>query len=139
MNGFVRLRAGIDLRRIALGAIVAAAVTQAVPADAAGDPVRGANVFKRCSACHSATADTHSVGPSLRTVANRKIASVPGYKFSPALSSLKDSWTPENLDRFLLAPQQYAKGTRMAFTGLKKPEDRADVVAYLQSIQKKGK
>jgi len=111
---------------------------QAVPAHASGDPVRGATVFKRCIACHSATADTHSVGPSLRAVTNRKIASVPGYKFSPALSALKANWTPQNLDQFLLAPQQYAKGTRMAFSGLKKPNDRADVIAYLQSVQKKG-
>jgi|LADL02.1.fsa_nt_gi cytochrome c len=84
---------GRSVRRhfLNLGYAVAATVVggaQADPAFAAGDPVRGANVYKRCSACHSVTEDAHSVGPSLRTVANRKMASVSGYKFSPALSGL---------------------------------------------------
>jgi cytochrome c len=50
------------------------------------------------------------------------------------LASLKGNWTPENLDQFLASPQQFAKGTRMAFTGLKKPAERADLIAFLQSV-----
>ena len=128
------LAGSFRLRYLILLVACAINVSGAALAQSAGDPVRGATVFKRCAACHSVTTDIHSVGPSLAAVIGRPIASASGYRFSPGLASLKGNWTPENLDQFLASPQQFAKGTRMAFTGLKKPAERADLIAFLQSV-----
>jgi cytochrome c len=101
---------------------------------ASADAGKGEAVFRKCSACHKLDG-TDAVGPHLNGVVGRDIASVGGFAYSAALSGIDGAWTPEELYGFLLNPKGYAPGTIMGFAGLKKPEDKADVIAYLQSTQ----
>ena len=69
-------------------------------------------------------------------MAEENIAEVPGYQFSPALAAHKnDKWTPDELNVWLHNPQSFAKGTKMSFAGMPKAQDRADVIAYLESLK----
>lgn len=100
---------------------------------AQGDAARGQDVFGRCQACHRLN-DTNGIGPHLDGVVGRAKASVPGFAYSGALRAMSgQSWTPENLDAFLTNPRGYAPGTKMAFAGLPDAQDRADLIAYLQT------
>jgi cytochrome c len=75
---------------------------------------------------------TDGTGPHVNGVVDRPKASVPGFAYSEVLVSMAaDAWTPENLNGFLENPKGYAPGTKMSFAGLKKPEDRANVIAWL--------
>lgn len=96
----------------------------------AADAAAGESVFKKCAACHSLAEGENKVGPTLYGVVTRPIGSVAGFDYSGALPE-DEVWSPENLFAFLEAPKSWAKGTSMSFNGLKKPEDRADVIAYL--------
>ncbi|MDB6452424.1 c-type cytochrome [Falsirhodobacter sp. 20TX0035] len=99
---------------------------------AQGDPAHGRDVFVRCQACHKL--GTNGIGPHLDGVVGRAKASVPGFAYSGALRATADqAWTPEDLDAFLTNPRGYAPGTKMAFAGLPNAQDRADVIAYLQT------
>ena len=100
----------------------------------AADAAHGAVVFKKCMACHTATAPTNRVGPSLQNLVGRAVASVDGYKYSPAMTDYGAGkvWDEATLSAYLAAPRDVVKGTRMAFPGLKKTEDVADVIAYLK-------
>ncbi|GEO84008.1 MULTISPECIES: c-type cytochrome [Alphaproteobacteria] len=117
--------------------ILAASLT--IPAGAAfaeGDAVAGAKVFKQCQACHTATEAKNKVGPSLMGVVGRPVATVEGFKYSKAMKEFGEHgkvWTEELLTEYLPKPKDLVKGTIMAFAGLKKPEDIANVIAYLKS------
>lgn len=104
----------------------------ALMADADAD--KGSKVFRKCSACHKVDG-TDGVGPHLDGVVDRVKASVDGFGYSGALGGMDGAWTIEALNGFLENPKGYAPGTTMGFAGLKKPADRADVIAYLQSLQ----
>ncbi len=96
------------------------------------DPEAGARVFNKCSACHKVEDGANGVGPHLHAVVGRDIGSVADYgSYSGALNEAADVWTAENLFAFLENPKGWAPGTSMGYAGLKKPEDRADVIAYL--------
>ena len=99
---------------------------------ASADPADGEGVFRKCSACHKVDG-TDGVGPHLNGVVGRDIASVDGFGYSGALQGKDGAWTPNELSAFLANPKLYAPGTSMGFAGLKKPEDRADVIAYLET------
>ena len=100
---------------------------------ASGDPSRGAQVFRKCSACHKVEPGANGVGPHLYGVVGREIGSVDDYSYSGALSEQgAEAWTPETLFAFLENPGEWAPGTSMGFAGLNKPEDRAGVIAYLE-------
>jgi cytochrome c len=101
---------------------------------AAADADKGAGVFRKCSACHKLDG-TDGVGPHLNGVVDREVASIGGFGYSGALTSLGGAWTAEQLNGFLENPKKYAAGTTMGFSGLKKPTDRANVIAYLLSTQ----
>lgn len=101
---------------------------------AAADPAKGAKVFRKCAACHKLEEGVNATGPSLFGVVGRTKAGEDGFGYSGALTSLDGNWTPEDLNGFLTKPSAYAKGTTMSFAGLKKETDRANVIAYLQSI-----
>ena len=103
----------------------------AVMAEADADS--GSKVFRKCAACHKVDG-SNAVGPHLDGVVGRDIASVDGFGYSGALTSLEGDWTPDELSAFLESPKGYAPGTTMGFAGLRKVEDRADVIAYLQSV-----
>lgn len=94
----------------------------------------GAKVFRKCSACHKLEAGENGAGPYLYGVVGREKAAADGFGYSDALASMGGEWTPENLSGFLEKPSSYAPGTSMGFAGLRKVEDRADVIAYLDSL-----
>lgn len=100
----------------------------------AGDAKNGAIVFKKCMACHTATTPINRVGPNLQNLVGRAIATAEGYNYSTAMKDFGTGkvWDEATLTTYLAAPRAMVKGTRMAFAGLKKPEDIADVIAYLK-------
>ncbi|MBY6049124.1 c-type cytochrome [Vannielia litorea] len=101
---------------------------------ASADAASGEKVFGKCKACHKLDG-TDGTGPHLNGVVNRAIGSVAGFGYSDAMASHGGEWTPEALSEFLANPKGYMNGTKMSFAGLRKIEDRADVIAYLQSAQ----
>lgn len=121
-----------------LGLIIAAAAL-AVSASAASaqDVAGGEKVFKKCMACHAVGENAkNKVGPELNGVVGRQIASVEGFKYSPALMEhAGDTWTEEHLHAWLANPKEFAKGNKMAFAGLKKDQEITDVIAYLKTFQ----
>lgn len=101
---------------------------------AAADLDKGSKVFKKCSACHKLEAGANGTGPYLYGVVGRPVAAADGFNYSDVLAGHGGDWTPEELDDFLLNPKKYAPGTTMSFSGLKKPADRANLIAYLDSL-----
>ncbi len=99
---------------------------------ALGDPDTGKKVYKKCAACHSINQDgANKIGPKLYNVVGRTVGSISDYKYSKALTSYGKEWTFEELNAFLIKPAAWIKGNKMGFAGLKKDEDRASVILYL--------
>ena len=115
-----------------------ATTAAAQPAAAgAGDPAKGKKVFNKCKACHFADKEKNKVGPYLKGVVGRPVASVEGFKYSDALKAKAGelgTWTEENLKKWLSGPKKLVPGNKMAFAGLKKEQDILDVIAYLKSV-----
>jgi cytochrome c len=107
------------------------------PVMAKADPKHGEQVAKVCQQCRTfEKGGANKIGPNLFGVMDENIASVPNYQFSSALLQHKsDKWDPDKLNIWLYKPQTFAKGTKMSFPGLPKVQDRADVVAYLESLK----
>ena len=104
---------------------------------AAGDVAAGEKVFKKCKACHVVNKEQNRTGPHLVNLFGRAAGSLEGYKkYSKAMKSSGIVWDEETLDAYLKAPKKYVKGTRMAFAGLKKDADRANVIAYMKTFSK---
>lgn len=101
---------------------------------AAADAGKGAGVFRKCSACHKLEAGANGTGPYLYGVVGREIGAADGFGYSDTLASMGGEWTPEALSGFLENPKGWAPGTSMAFAGLKKIEDRANLIVYLDSL-----
>ena len=105
---------------------------------AEGDAAKGEKVFRKCQACHMVGEGAENrVGPVLTGIVGREIASVEDFDYSDALKELAaadGTWTPEELAAFLEKPRDFAKGTKMSFPGLRKEDERADVIAYLASF-----
>lgn len=99
-----------------------------------GDPAAGERIFAQCRACHKADASsTSGLGPNLYRIVGRRSGTYTGFRYSPAMVSANRIWTEAALDAFLLAPAKSIPGTKMAYGGLKKPEDRKNVIVYLKS------
>jgi cytochrome c2 len=109
------------------------AAADATDAMAAGDAEAGETVYKKCKACHSTEAGENKVGPTLHGIVGRAVGAEAGYNYSDAMKTHGGEWTPEKLSAFLENPKGDVPGTKMTFPGLKKPEDRANVIAYLKS------
>lgn len=110
----------------------AAGTATAVP----GDAEKGEKVFTQCKACHEAEKGVNKVGPTLKGVIGRNVASVPDYKYSTAFQEFAKAnpvWTDELFLVYIENPKKDVPGTKMAFAGLKKPEDRANLLAYLKT------
>ncbi|MEQ9695302.1 cytochrome c family protein [Shimia sp. SDUM112013] len=102
---------------------------------AAADVAKGAKAFSKCKACHKLEDGANATGPHLFGVVNRAVGSVDGFGYSGNLVAVADTWSPENLDAFIENPKKFAPGTKMSFSGMKKPVDRANLIAYLETIQ----
>lgn len=100
---------------------------------ASADPAKGAEVFKKCAACHNAAnGGPNALGPNLWGVLGEEVGKgAHGFAFSDALKSKGGVWEWQNLSDWLKSPKAFAPGTKMTFAGLSKPEDRANVIAYL--------
>jgi cytochrome c len=106
----------------------------------AQDAKKGKRVFKRCAACHNVDTDKNKVGPHLMGIIGRKAGAVDGFKYSSALMKKAEEgleWTKENLDTYLESPKKFIPRGKMAFAGLRKEDDRANVIAYLEEAGKK--
>jgi cytochrome c len=101
------------------------------------DVAAGEKGFGKCKACHKLDG-SDGTGPHLNGVVGREVAGIDGFGYSDAMvahASEAPQWTPEALQEFLADPKGVVRGTKMSFAGMKKPEDRADLIAYLQSQQ----
>ena len=98
---------------------------------ASADAAAGEKVFSKCKSCHKVEDGAGGLGPHLWGVVNRDIGSVDGFGYSGTLAELPGNWTLKELSAFLKDPKGYAPGTKMAFAGLKKPEDRVNLIVWL--------
>ncbi|MFZ5790090.1 MAG: c-type cytochrome [Pseudomonadota bacterium] len=96
----------------------------------AGDPARGEEIYHRCQGCHSI--DQNRVGPRHRGLFGRKAGSLPDFAYSAAMKNSGIVWDERTLDRFLANPRAVVPGTRMTYAGVKDPQERADLIAYLK-------
>ena len=127
---------GVEL---ALSSDVTTEVKEVVQLDikeilALGNLAHGEKVFKKCSACHLvAKGGKNKIGPALYGIVGKNSAVSEGYSYSKAMKAHGKSWSFEELNAYLLKPQSYIKGTKMACAGLRKDKDRASVILYLNS------
>jgi cytochrome c len=117
-------------------ATFAATLLIAGPAFADGDAAKGEKVFMKCKACHDVEKGVNKVGPTLKGIVGRKAASVADYKYSEGMTAKGAEgvvWDEATLTTYLPDPKAFVPKTKMAFAGLKKPEEVADVIAYLKA------
>ena len=101
---------------------------------AMGDLAHGEKVFKKCTACHMIAADgKNKIGPNLWGVIGRTAGAIDDYNYSKAMKAYAKEWTFEEMNSYLIKPQAYIKGTKMAFAGLRKEKDRSSVILYMNS------
>ena len=99
---------------------------------ASADIEKGAKVFKKCSQCHVVEkGGANKIGPALYNVLGRQAGSLPDYKYSKAMAAHGKSWSPEEMNNFLIKPKDWIKGTKMAYAGLKSEKERASVILYM--------
>lgn len=126
---------GMKVSVLMAAAVLAASASVAI---ADGDPAKGEKVFAKCKACHVADSETNRVGPYLKGVIGRKIASVEGYKYSESMIAFgaeRGTWTDELFLEYIEDPKRDVPKTKMAFAGLKKEDERKDLLAYLKTMQ----
>ena len=97
-----------------------------------GDPEAGRRVFARCRSCHVLEEGVNRVGPSLYGIFGRETGSVEGFRYSDANANAGVTWTKDTMFEYLENPREYIPGTIMSFPGLRDPQDRADVIAYMK-------
>ncbi len=105
---------------------------------AKADAAAGEAVFKKCAACHTDDkSGANKVGPNLWNIINRPIASHEGFSYSSGMKEFAQGgsvvWDYDHLNHFIASPKAYVKGTAMGFAGIKKPEERANLIAYLRT------
>ena len=98
------------------------------------DAAKGEKVFSKCKACHKLEDGANGTGPHLYNIVNREIGGVDGFGYSTVLAENGGVWDHEALQAFLEDPKGWAPGTKMSFAGLKKVTDRANLIAYLETI-----
>ena len=101
---------------------------------ATADVAKGEAVFKKCAACHTiAQGGPNGIGPNLWASMGKPHGHVAGFSYSDALKSVPGNWDFEGMDKWLANPKKYAPGTKMTFAGLGNPEERANLIAYLNA------
>lgn len=123
------------MKMLGFGVVLMASISWFAPAQA-GDVAAGEKVFKKCKVCHEVEKPKNKIGPNLVNVLGRAPGSLEGFKYSTAMKAYGEShvWDEETLTTYLAAPRKVVKGTRMAFPGLKKPDDIANLIAYLKKF-----
>lgn len=119
-----------------MAAVMLAVMTTGALAD--GDAAKGEKVFAKCKACHVADTETNRVGPHLKGVIGRNVASVAGYTYSGGMQEFAAAnpvWTDELFLTYIESPKASIPKTKMAFAGVKKEEERADLLAYLKTMK----
>jgi cytochrome c len=106
---------------------------------AKADPKKGEAIFKKCQACHSGEkGGPNKVGPDLWSVVDRPVGEHEGFAYSAGMKEFSkggsEKWTYDNLNHFLTSPKNFVKGTAMGFAGLKKDDERADLIAFLRTL-----
>lgn len=102
----------------------------------AQDADNGQKVFKRyCAVCHSPEQGKNRVGPSLFGVVGRPAGSIPDFKYSDAMKGAGWTWDNDQLDKYLANPKVVVPGNKMIFAGVKKDEDRKDLIGYLDTLK----
>ena len=121
-----------------LAAFLAAALLSCTPALAAdGNAERGEEIYTRCMACHTLAHDR--VGPRHCGLFGRKAGSVANYQYSTAMKKYGVTWNEETLDHFIENPMKTVPGTKMGYAGVKDPQERADLIAYLKQATRDPK
>lgn len=122
--------------RTALAAVMLLAAAP-LSAHADGDPANGEKLFRQCKACHTVEAGKNRVGPTLHDLFGRKAGTVDSFaNYSEGLKASGIQWNAATLDPYLANPKAVIPDSRMAFAGVAKPEDRADLIAYLEAATK---
>ena len=101
--------------------------------DLTGDAAAGEIVFGQCRTCHQLQADANGIGPTLFGVIGREAGAIEGFADSPANAESTVVFTPEVMFDYIASPREYIPGTRMAFPGLRDAQDRADLIAFLET------
>lgn len=100
---------------------------------------QGETIFKRtCGACHTVEPGKNRIGPSLAGVVGRKAGTEQGFKYSDAMAKAGVTWSDESLNKYLSDPKAFIPGNKMAFAGLKKDDERAAVIDYLEHVKAGG-
>lgn len=120
--------------RYVFSAIAAAGLLVAASGAAlAQDAEAGKKVFNKCKVCHTLEEGQHKIGPSLAGVIGRPAGTAEGFKYSDAMKESGVVWDEASIDKYLADPKGFIPGNKMAFAGLKKEEERANVIAYIES------
>ncbi len=114
---------------------MAAVVLTAGTARADGDPALGKAQFNKCAACHSAKEGENKIGPSLHGIVGRPSHSIENFNYSDAMKNYNVTWDPATLDHYLADPRGVVNGTKMIFVGIKKDDERANLIAYLETLK----
>lgn len=96
-----------------------------------GDPARGKMLFNKCKMCHTIIEGPKKIGPHLRNIIGRKAGSVPAYRYSKAMAASEVVWDEQTLDQFLKKPAKFIRKNEMTFSGIRKEQQRLDLIAYL--------
>jgi len=104
-------------------------------ARAEGDPALGKVQFNKCAACHSIKPGENKIGPSMHGIVGRPSHSIEGFNYSEAMKAYNVTWTDEELNKYLENPRGVVAGTKMIFVGLKKEDERANLIAYLDTLK----
>lgn len=108
-------------------------VTDAAGTAYTGDVAAGEKIFKQCAQCHSLKEGENRIGPTLYGIVGRTAGTIEGYSYSKANRESGKVWSEQVMFDYLENPRASIPGTKMAFVGLRKPQDRADVIAYIKA------
>ena len=118
-------------------AIIFAALALNAGTVIAADAAKGRKVYNKCKACHALKAGKNKIGPSLYGIIDRKAGTIAGFKYSKAMKASGLTWDEETLRNYLENPRNFLKGTRMAFSGIKKKKQMDNLLAYLKVVTRR--
>ena len=118
------------------GAIFVSGMAFVSVAHAAGNAGNGATVFNRCAICHDRTkGGPNKIGPDLFGVVGRRAGTYPGFSYSGAMQKATFTWTPDKLDAYITSPATVVPGNKMPFAGISNAGQRADLIAFLETLK----